>query len=199
MFLESRIPLLHLSRYLSLGVPGYFQGARILPQFDAEAASTNKKPWLALVLFDGAIVSPMNDITLADRADHLLSRPELPYTPYSCVGKRRTPFISASAEPWKRPGVIGCQIKINEQEIRAVGRLECFIRASAAPRDSLCASDCSGRGRGGGYDRYGAPRAAFAARLTRIRARITIDLWASVSSFIAGRALNAPRNQDTAL
>ena len=152
---------------------------------------------MARTLFDGAIVSPTHDITLADRADHLLSRPELPHTPYSSVGKHLMPFISASAEPWQRPGEIGSQIKINEPEIRAVGRLECFIRASAAPRDSLCASDCSGRGRGGGYDRYGAPRAAFAARLTRIRARITIDLWASVSSFIAGRALNAPRKQET--
>ena len=75
--------MLHLSRYLSLGVPGYFQGARIFPHFDAEAASANKKPWLALVLFDGAIVSPTHDITLADRADHLLSRPELRHTP-SC-------------------------------------------------------------------------------------------------------------------
>jgi len=118
--------LLHLSRYLSLGVPGYFQVARIFPHFNAEAASANKKPWLALVLFDGAIVSPTHDITLADRADHLLSRPELPHTPYSSVGKRLTPFISASAEPWQRPGVIGCQIEINEQEIRVVGRLECL-------------------------------------------------------------------------
>ena len=93
LFLESRIPLLHLSRYLSLGVPGYFQGARIFPHFDTEAASANKKPWLALVFFDGAIVSPTHDITLADRADHLLSRPELPHTPYGWMSDKPMPMV----------------------------------------------------------------------------------------------------------